>query len=225
MGVTGIKFKEPIEDYLVTIYKLESLYGEARTSQIARELGVRDGTVSKVIKHLQEHGYVRVFRYRGVRLTEKGREVATRVLRNHRILEMFLYDFLGFDYYRAHELAHRMEHLPQEVIDRIYEKLGKPDICVYGPPKEGGGRVVTLDEAKPGACYRIACIVEELNKILRKLRESGCAISHRVMIESKGSKGLVVNVEGGGKLILSIDEAKTIGAEEVSCDEFESKAD
>jgi len=224
VGVTGIKFKEPIEDYLVTIYKLESLYGEARTSQIARELGVRDGTVSKVIKHLQEHGYVRVYKYRGVRLTEKGREVAARILRNHRILEVFLHDFLGFDYYRAHELAHKMEHLPQEVIDRIYEKLGKPDICVYGPPRDGGGRVVTLDAARPGACYRIVCIIEELNKTLSKLRESGCIMSCRVMIESKGSKGLVVRVEGGGKLILSMDEAKTIGAEEVSCDGFKLKA-
>ena len=38
-----------VEDYLVTIYRLEEAYGYARTSVIARELGVKPGTVSKIL--------------------------------------------------------------------------------------------------------------------------------------------------------------------------------
>ncbi len=189
-------------------------------------MGVRDGTVSKVLRHLQKHGYVTVHRYRGVKLTPKGREIAMKVIRNHRILEIFLYDFLGFDAYKAHELAHRMEHLPQEVIDAIYEKMGRPETCIYGysidpryPPP-----VLTLDKSEPGKCYMIVCVVEELAKIIEKLKEAGCFICCRVKVESKGSRGLVLRVEGGRKLILSLEDARTIGAEEVSCDDFEKSA-
>ncbi len=172
---------------------------------------------------MESHGYVTVYRYRGVKLTSKGREIAVKVIRNHRILEIFLHDFLGFDYYKAHELAHKMEHLPQEVIDAIYEKLGRPETCVYGHSVSPGysPSVLTLDKGVPGRCYRVVCIIEELGKILDKLRSAGCFICCTVRVESRGSRGLVLEVEGGRKLILSLNEAKTIGAEEVSCDEFE----
>jgi len=37
-----------IEDYLTTIYRLEEALGEAKTSDISRELGVSNATVSKI---------------------------------------------------------------------------------------------------------------------------------------------------------------------------------
>lgn len=225
--LTRNKDKEPVEDYLVAIYKLQKLYGSARTSQIAKELGVRDGTVSKVLKHLEREGLVALSKYKGVKLTDEGMSTAVKVLRNHRILEIFLHKFLGFDVFKAHELAHRMEHLPQEVIYAIYEKLGTPQICMYGLPLDPGKdvpRVSTLDEAEPGECYRIICLLSELKYVLEKLRKAKCHIYCNIKVVSKGSRGIVVFTDSGEELLLSLDEAKTIGIEEADCSDFNNPA-
>lgn len=214
-------FEEPVEDYLVTIYKLQKLYGVARTSMIAKDLHVRDGTVSKVLKHLEKEGYVTIVKYKGARLTPEGEKIASRILRNHRILEYFLHEFLGFDIFSAHRLAHRMEHLPEEVIDAIYRKIGMPKTCVYGLPldEEKGLEkgIVTLDKAEVGCRYRITCLLGELETVLMKFKEVGCFLCCDVRVESKGSKGIVIEISPDKKLVLSLEEAKSIGVERLNC--------
>ncbi len=225
--LTRNKDKEPVEDYLVAIYKLQKLYGSARTSQLAKELGVKDGTVSKVLKHLERNGLVVVSKYKGVKLTERGMSIAVKVLRNHRILEIFLHKFLGFDIFKAHELAHRMEHLPQEVINAIYDKLGKPQTCLYGLPLDPVKEipsVPTLDKAEPGRCYRIICLLSELKYVLEKLRRARCHVYCKIRVVSKGTRGIVVLTDSGEELLLSLDEAKTVGIEEADCSDFSNPA-
>jgi DtxR family Mn-dependent transcriptional regulator len=220
------RYKEHVEDYLMAIYKYQLVYGHAKTSQIAKELGVKDATVTKVLKRLQDLGLVTVSRYHGARLTEKGREIASKVLRRHRIIEIFLHQFLGFDVYKAHEYAHLMEHLPDEIIEAIYRKLGKPDTCVLGIPidSEKVEGAYTLDRAEPGKCYQIVCLMSEFKPVISKLQSVGCWVCSKFMVESKGSKGLVLRTEGGGKLILSLDESKSVAVKEVDCSELADTA-
>ncbi len=221
-----MRYKEHVEDYLLAIYKYQLVYGYAKTSQIAKELGVRDATVTKVLRRLQELGLVTVSRYHGAKLTGKGREMASKVLRRHRIIEIFLHQFLGFDVYKAHEYAHLMEHLPDEVIEAIYKRLGEPDTCVLGIPIESE-RVegaYTLDKAEPGKCYQIVCLLSEFKPVINKLQSVGCWVCSKFIVESKGSKGLILRTEGGGKLILSLDESKSVAIKEVDCSELADTA-
>ncbi|MCD6324100.1 MAG: metal-dependent transcriptional regulator [Desulfurococcales archaeon] len=217
-----MKFQEHVEDYLLTIYKYQLVHGYAKTSQVARELGVKDATVTKVLKRLQQRGLVEVSKYRGAKLTDDGIKIASNVLRKHRIIEIFLYKYLGFDIYKAHELAHMMEHLPDEVIEAIYKKLGEPDTCIVGLPLEAvkASAALTLDKAVPGKCYQIICLISEFKSVIEKLKNVGCWVCSTLRVDSKGSKGLTITMDNGKKLILSLDESKSIAVKEVSCDDL-----
>ncbi len=217
-----MRFQEHVEDYLLTIYKYQLVHGFAKTSQVARELGVKDATVTKVLRRLQQKRLVEVSKYHGAKLTQEGIKIASRVLRKHRIIEIFLYKYLGFDIYKAHELAHRMEHLPDEVVEAIYRKLGEPDTCIVGLPLNVTEvpATLTLDKSIPGKCYQIVCLISEFRTVLEKLKKAKCWVCSILRIESKGSKGLTLCVPRGEKLILSLDESKSIAVKEVSCSEF-----
>ncbi len=175
-------FRESLEDYLTTIYRLQLVHGIARTTYVAKALGVKPGTVTKVVQRLEKAGLVKVTKFKGIELTDKGLEIARKIIRKHRILEVFLSEYLGFDPLKSHELAHKMEHLPEEVIEAIYERMGKPKVCPHGNPiePEDPRKIqvigVKLSSAKKNHRYRVLrsliwCIKRDEKSILgRKLR-------------------------------------------------------
>ncbi|MGC8974923.1 MAG: metal-dependent transcriptional regulator [Thermoprotei archaeon] len=215
------RLSESIEDYILTVYRLEELYGRAKTSQIAKELKLREGTVSKVLKRLRENGFVILSRYKGVKLSVLGREVAEKILRKHAIIEVFLTDFLGFDKLKAHYLAHKMEHLPDEVVEAIYLKLGKPNLryhisFVKEISEESLERMTPLTKTTPNKCYEIVCLYAELGTVLEKLSKSGCGYPCVVRVEGLGSRGISVSTPGA-EIVFTWHEGESIFVREVSC--------
>ncbi|MHB9009412.1 MAG: transcriptional regulator MntR [Limisphaerales bacterium] len=79
-----------VEDYLERIDDLIERKGYARTVDIAAALAVRQPSVTAMVKRLSESGYVSYERYRGLKLTEKGRQVARRIKQRHATLARFL---------------------------------------------------------------------------------------------------------------------------------------
>ena len=62
------------------------------------------------------------------------------VVRRHRIVERFLADMLGYSWSEADRLAPIFEHqLPQEVEDRLYVALDRPDHVPPRIPHPGAG--------------------------------------------------------------------------------------
>jgi DtxR family Mn-dependent transcriptional regulator len=109
--------------------------GGAHTGALAERLGVSPGTVTATVKRLADRGFVDHKPYRGVELTDIGRREAIGAIRRHRIVERFLADMLGYAWNEADRLAKSFEHeLPQEVEDRIYVALHRPDTCPHGFP-------------------------------------------------------------------------------------------
>ena len=67
--------------------------------------------------------------YNGVRLTSAGEKLAARVLRRHRLIELFLVQVMGMNWDEVHEDAEQMEHVVSDrLIERIDEMLGRPDV-------------------------------------------------------------------------------------------------
>lgn len=157
MRVSGLE--KAVEDYLVTIYKLVEACGKSRTTAIARELGVKPATVTKVLSRLAEQGLVKWTRYRGFELTERGRAVAERIVFKHRVAELWLHDFLGYDHLESHRLAHTMEHLPDDIVKRLYEKIGRPATCPHGNPIPGAQPAMYADSSEPLASFRAGTAV------------------------------------------------------------------
>jgi len=131
------------EDYLKAIWSLSERSTaektEAGTNDLAERLQVSPPAVSKMLKQMERQSLVAHVPYYGVRLTEKGREVALRIVRRHRLLELFLAEVLNYPHNTVHEEAERLEHhISDEFERRIDELLNFPTCCPHGsyiPPR------------------------------------------------------------------------------------------
>lgn len=79
-----------VEDYLERIGELIRSKGYARVSDIARALGVREASVSNMVRRLDEEGLLKYEKYRGLILTAPGEALADNVARRHARLHDFL---------------------------------------------------------------------------------------------------------------------------------------
>jgi DtxR family transcriptional regulator, Mn-dependent transcriptional regulator len=127
---------QAVEDYSKAIFSLQSR-GEkpVSTNALAERLGITPGSVSAMLKKLDEVGLITHVPYRGVHLTADGRRLALEVIRHHRLLESFLADALGMPWDRVHAEAEILEHVLSEDLERlIAAKLGHPTVDPHGDP-------------------------------------------------------------------------------------------
>jgi DtxR family transcriptional regulator, Mn-dependent transcriptional regulator len=118
------------EEYLEAIYGLGEDGLEASTGEIARRLGLKDASVTQMLKKLHDEGYIKHTPYKGVRLTERGLKMARKIKWKHRLLERFLYDFLKIRRNMVHEQACRMEHsLSDEAASALDKLMEYPQKC------------------------------------------------------------------------------------------------
>ena len=143
-------------EMLKAVYRLTKGGSDAHTGALAEHLSISPGTVTATVKRLAERDLVDHRPYKGVELTRHGRRLAIAAIRRHRIVERFLSDMLGYAWNEADQLAGAFEHeLPQEIEDRLFDKLGRPTTCPHGFPIPGPEtdriqQVPSLDELLPG---------------------------------------------------------------------------
>src|ERR1700731_3592855 len=125
-----------VEDYSKAIFALQSRSEEpVSTNALAERLGITPGSVSAMLKKLDELGLITHAPYRGVRLTADGRRLALEVIRHHRLLESFLADSLGMSWDRVHAEAEILEHVLSDDLEQlIATKLGNPTVDPHGDP-------------------------------------------------------------------------------------------
>ena len=115
-----------MEDYLEQIHNLIEAKGYARVVDIAGNLGVSQASVTNMIQRLDAEGYVVYERYRGVTMTEAGREIGRAIARRHEVLTRLLAGF-GLDPKTVHEDVEGMEHhisrQTLEVLTLLMEEL------------------------------------------------------------------------------------------------------
>ena len=171
-----------IENYVKAIYQLcvQQPTQRAATGQLSAVLGVSPGTVTSMLKTLSESGLAEYAPYEGVRLTDSGCRLALRVLRRHRLIELFLAQTLALPWDEVHEEAEHMEHaVSDRLIDRIDAFLGYPDKDPHGDPipKADGTSAVThsrsLADAAVGDRFQLARVVDQSSDFLRYLSDSG----------------------------------------------------
>lgn len=120
-------FSSVVEDYLKAIWMLQQAEAPVSTSRIAERLGLTSAAVTAMIKRLDEQNLLRHEPYYGVRLTPAGELAGLRIIRRHRVLELFLTEILGYEWDRVHAEAERLEHAASdELIERLARLLGEP---------------------------------------------------------------------------------------------------
>ena len=178
-----------VQDYAKAIFTLESRDGAASTTDLAALLEVRPASVSGMLRKLSALGLVEHERYRGVRLTERGRRVALEVIRHHRLVELFLVESLGMTWDEVHAEAEVLEHaLSEELEELIAAKLGDPTVDPHGDPipsrelKLAEIPAPTLEELEPGEAATFVRISDAEPEMLRFLGERGIVPGARLKL-------------------------------------------
>lgn len=84
------------EDYLERIHELIEVKGYARVVDIASSLKVRQASVTAMVQKLGRAGFVKYEKYRGLVLTDEGRDVARKIQNRHATLSRF-FSLFGLD--------------------------------------------------------------------------------------------------------------------------------
>ncbi|GEP40652.1 DtxR family transcriptional regulator [Nocardioides psychrotolerans] len=126
------------EMYLRTIYELVEEGIVPLRARIAERLHQSGPTVSQTVARMERDGLLTVEGDRHLELTEVGLQLATRVMRKHRLAERLLIDVIGLDWELVHEEACRWEHVMSETVERrLLELLDHPTESPYGNPIPG----------------------------------------------------------------------------------------
>jgi Mn-dependent DtxR family transcriptional regulator len=110
------------EDYLLAVYYLSRSTSNKMVamSELAEELGLTNSAISEYIRTMAEDGTLTVQPRKGVKLTKKGLDTATRVDKKRKILQTFFHDILRLDSDLAEIEAHVLEHNTSNIlIDRL----------------------------------------------------------------------------------------------------------
>ena len=201
------------EDYLRRIYELQVKAGRSlRASEIADALSVSTPSVSEMMRKMKKNGFVENKRYGTISLTKKGADEARKILRKHRILEVFFADLLGMKD-TFHQEAHEIEHAISEKAELKLEKLLKnPKKCPDGdeiPPH--GSRVISLSEAPLRTALRVLFTKLEKKDELARIKSLGM---------NPGQKMHIVKRLSHGPLILRLKESEVAIGKEIASSVF-----
>jgi len=181
-----------VEDYLRSVYRLESREGKASNASLARELNITAAAVTDMLRRLADQGLLTYTKYQGSSLTEAGREIATNVTRRHRLWEVFLIQHLGFGWDEVHDIADELEHISSEtLIDRLDEFLGFPKYDPHGDPiptKEGivaPDTLVPLSTLEVGDTGIVGRVSDEYPELLRYASSLGLSIRAKIKVIEK----------------------------------------
>jgi len=145
------------EDYIKFIFEATSNHQMYLSlKEIASYFSYTEQSVNEMIKKLDKKGYVSYVPYQGVKLLKKGKNEAIRMIRSHRIWEVFLEKYLGYSWEEVHKEAEHLEHAGSEkMIEKMYAFIGKPKTCQHGNP------IPSYDEPFESNAYQTLFDLEE----------------------------------------------------------------
>jgi DtxR family Mn-dependent transcriptional regulator len=215
-----------VENYVKTIFQISAdQEGKpASTGQIASALGVLPGTVTSMLKTLDAARLATHKPYEGVSLTRAGRMLALRMIRWHRLIELFLLRTLEMSWDEVHDEAEHMEHAVSDLlIDRIDAFLGHPDVDPHGDPIPRGEAMTmqaadaetrSLADVTDGSRFRLSRVLDQSSEFLRYLTDSGLTLGTVGEVERNpdgaglmrirlGRQSLSLALDAAGKLVVT----------------------
>jgi len=212
------------EDYLKKIYTLGRRQKKVTTSSIADGLNISPASVTDMIKKLFEHDYLAYTPYYGVKLTRKGEKIALRVIRRHRLLELFLVEVLNYPWEKVHEEAERLEHvISDDLEEHIDRYLGKPKYDPHGDPIPSiSGDIEEMDPLKlsdlSAGQSAVIIRVTDSKKLLEYMRKIDIALNYTVSVQEKEDfdESVRVLINRKRESYLSRDVANNIFVKKVS---------
>jgi DtxR family Mn-dependent transcriptional regulator len=210
-----------VENYVKEIFLAQQRLGSASVPMgiVAKAMEVTPGTATAMMKTLSQNGLVEYEPRRGARLSDKGRRLALRMIRKHRIVELFLVVQLGLDWGEVHQEAESMEHaISERVLEMMDSKLGHPTTDPHGDPipsAEGDldERVLcTLADCPCGMDFSIARVGDQSPDFLQFVDERGLKPGAAVCVSSRhlASDAVTLSTGDGRSFTMGMKAAEKI---------------
>jgi DtxR family transcriptional regulator, Mn-dependent transcriptional regulator len=121
------------ENYLKAIAEAESEGENVKAVTLSRWLQVSAPAVTMAVKRLKRDGFIRIDEGAQITLTPTGREIASRLLNRHHLIERMLTEMFGLEWYKVHEEAEALEHaVSADFESKLAERLGGGCVCPHG---------------------------------------------------------------------------------------------
>jgi DtxR family Mn-dependent transcriptional regulator len=126
---------ESVENFLKAVYTLQQQSERVSTNTLSDFLNKTAPSVTDMAQRLVAAGLIDYQKYRGVLLTQSGREIALKIVRRHRLIELYLMRELGYALHEVHGEAERLEHaVSDRFVNALALKLGDPVLDPHGDP-------------------------------------------------------------------------------------------
>jgi DtxR family Mn-dependent transcriptional regulator len=200
---------EAVQDYLKTIHRLGGADRVVSPAEIASHLQVRASSVTGMLKRLSESGWITYESGHGARLTSEGLGEARRVIRRHRLVELFLTRVLGLDWSEVDAEAEALEHAISPRLEQaIAAHLGEPLEDPHGHPIPSSEGILErrelrdLNQFDAGAYVIIREVQDDRPDRLRHWQKHGLLPGATVHIRNYQPLDDLFEVEVNGRVIL-----------------------
>lgn len=197
------------ENYLKAIFHLSAEGGSVSTNALSKSLNTTPASVTDMIKKLGEKDLVEYQPYKGVTLKPAGQKIALKIIRKHRLWEVFLVKVLDFSWDEIHETAEQLEHIDSpKLVDKLDRFLGYPKFDPHGDPipsAEGvfeSRKTYLLAEAETGKKYSVAGVLDHSPEFLQYLDRLGLTIGAQLEVAEKLAFAQTIAVKTSEKELL-----------------------
>jgi DtxR family Mn-dependent transcriptional regulator len=218
-----MEISQTIEDYLKAIFEESNPSTRASTAVIAERMGVTPASVTSMLQRLASRtpALVDYQKHHGARLTPEGTRLALKIIRRHRLLELFLHEVLAFEWDQVHEEADRMEHaISDAFVQRIAIALQDPEWDPHGHPIPTASlemprqNLIRLYNMKSGENGMVRWVSDRDSQLLRHLTELGIGIGTQLEVHSFSSldeNHTIRLLETGEEIVLGPNITRQIG--------------
>ncbi len=139
-----------MQRYAAEIFRLQQDMPYVALNELSESANSSMQATARMVGRMKKLDYLEHELYRGVRLTDKGAQIAMPALRRHRLVEVFLVKVMKYGWDEAHELSDTFALGVNNVVeDRIDEITGYPKRCPHGEPIPGKDGVMPMVKDVP----------------------------------------------------------------------------
>jgi Mn-dependent DtxR family transcriptional regulator len=216
------------EEYLGAIYRLRaSPDAPLPLRQLQHYLNHTLISIHEMVRKLEQANLIHYAPYHGVVLTDQGEQLASSLIRRHRIWEVFLLEKLEIPWDETHVIAGKLEHAaPEKVTEQLSSYLGNPEFCPHGqliPPFESASHKNTsrvkhrsrtvpgkpLTGIPTGVEHKVVSISPEIVSYMCQFQSIGIKPGSTIQVVYQTDSGFKVMVNGEN-CDIGTDQARTI---------------
>lgn len=211
------------EDYLKNIFELQHSFQKVTNKRLATMMQVSAPSVTEMLVNLARNGYIKHSPYNAIELTTSGQKLAEKLVKKHRIWEVFLTNNLHYTINKVHQTADTLEHATDDqLLEALNAFLHYPQKCPHGAIIPGNGQGETddddlilskVDPNVPVIIVRIFDNREFLDYFLKlnlNLNQKLLVVQHLPFDDS-----LIVRTESGREISISQKTADFIFVEKI----------